>query len=362
MNVAILISILVLVVIAVGLGFFITTTLQQTIPGTVEQSLGNLFSQKSFKLDSKIEADVQITTEQGPQQIEVSFEFTDVIDNSDSENLKSSGSISIGLTAEGMEFLVAGEVMTFGQDVYFKLTTFPAFLPFLQDLEGVKGQWFKIEGKKLKEIGEGAGAPMPDEQEVKKILGSLKDLIKGKELFEIDKDLGAEELDGKEATHYLVSLNKETIKELIPEFFQAMEQYVSEGQKAEYERNLQETLQDFPQKFDEAWAKIGGASFEIWVDDGILKKFKWEKEIDLTSFEALRDKIEQGIVNLVVECKFSDFNKKFEIEKPTDFRSIEELLPEGMFGSQGAIIPGLPYSLPQGVPGLEVPEYTSVPE
>lgn len=360
MSLVVLIPILILVLIAVGLGLVVGFQ-KAVIPGTVEQSLGNLFTSKSFKLDGKIEADIQVTTEQGGQAAEASLGLVGVIDASDIENVKTSSNISIRFATEGLEFSLGGEIRTFGQNMYVKLTTLPAFVPFLQGLEAMKDQWFKIEGEKLKEMG-GTNVPAPGEKEVEEILEGLKDLVKGKKLFEVDKDLGTEELDGEEVSHYLVSLNKNTLKELIPDFFQFMKQYIPAEQQQEYESSLQETLQDFPQKIDEAWVKIGGVSFEIWVGDGILKKFRWEKEIDLTSFEALRDKVEQGIVDLTVECKFSEINTKFKIEEPADFKPIEELLPGGMFGTQGAITPELPYSLPEYTPEMQSPEYTPVPE
>lgn len=292
---------------------------QPTKERVVERSIEELFDLKSCKIDGQLEADIQATTEQGAQAAKISLEFADAIDASDPKNFKTSGGININLVTEGAEFSLAGETRTFGNDMYIRITTLPAFLPLPVDLGAIKNQWFKIETEKLKEMTKGTSIQAPDEEEAKEILEGLANLLKGKELFDIKKDFGK--------GHYLVSLRKEGVKELIPEFLQFAKQYVPEGEKSEYEQNLEKTLADFPRKFDNAWKELGGISFEVWIENNTLKQFKWAKEIDLTSLKELKDKIEQGKINLSLDVKFSDFNKKFDIEEPTDSKPIEELIP-----------------------------------
>lgn len=309
----------------------------------VEKAIAELLDLNTFKLQAKVEAEMQAVVEAKPQSFTVSINFDGLVDKSDIENLKTSNNINLALEAEGTEMTAGGEVRTFGNDIYLKLTTLPLFPLPIGGLEEIKNQWFKIDVEKLKEMAGETNVPF-DEETQKELLRDLKQLGQGKEFFTIEEDLGEEQIDGEKTEHYLVSINKETLKELIPEYFEMLKKYVPEEEMDKYEEDLQETLEQFPQKIDEAWEKIGGINFDVWIEKkhSVLKKFQWEREIDLTSFEELRDKVGEGTIKILFELKFSDFNKKLEIEEPTEFKLLEELF--------STAVPFMPVPVPEYTP------------
>lgn len=307
--------------------------------GLVEESLGNLFNLKSFKLDGSLQADIQITSEDKTQEVNVAIDLVDAIDASEPDNWRTSGVLNARLGFEGMQLSFSGDIRTFGEEIYLKIKTLPAFLPLGESIAEVKNQWIKIDTGKLRELAQSPAIPTVDDSQAKETLVSLRELIKGKKMFEVKKDLGEEQSEGETLHRYLVGLNKETVKKLIPEFLEMMQKNIPAERKQEYENGLKGFSEKFPQKFEEIWRNFKGISFDIWTaSDSTLKKFRWAKELDLTSFKELKDKIKQGRVNLIFEAKFSEFDKKFDIEEPKESKPLEEILPQF-----------LPFDMSQGV-------------
>lgn len=316
-GIAFLPVILVVLILALGTGFGLLATKQwnpswnpfgpSTSSGVLEESIAKLLESKSFKLEGTIGADIQEKTAgTSTQNVKTSLFLSELIDNSDKDNPKTSSKLNLTLGSEGFEVKLRGEVITSKSDIYLKVNNLPAFLPLGIGLEGIENQWFKIEGQQFQTEGK------VDEE---KLLEDLKGLLTGKDLLEIKDDLGD--------SHYLVGFRKEAVKELIPEFFQLIKKYLSEEEKAQYEQDLETFLADFSQNFERIWEVIGALEFEFWLDPGtsLPQRVKFEKEF---SFDT-------GSLDLTADMSFSNFNEKFEIEIPKDYKPIEEIIPPELF-------------------------------
>ena len=160
--------------------------------------------------------------------------------------------------------------------------------------------------------------PSLDQNQSKEILKDLLSAMEGKDLFKIEKEI--------EKDHYLVSLKKEAVKEIGLELIMATEKYATEEQKEEYAIEVEKAKTELPEKVDQFFAQVNGIEFEVWITDSYLSKIKWQNQVDLTQIEGLQEKVSQGTLGIIFEVQFSNFNKKFNIEAPTEVTPIEDLI------------------------------------
>ncbi|MCK4453731.1 hypothetical protein KAU51_00020 [Candidatus Parcubacteria bacterium] len=252
-------------------------------------------------------------------------------DNSDFENLKYSTDFDLSFAAEGIEFSLAGQSKNIGETGYFKLTTIPA-LPFLEpmlimlgiDLNQFKNQWIKVDEESFKEIiGEECNSLQKEKQ--KEMLKELTNLLKGESFFRVEEEFPDEEINGKMFYHYLVFLDKETIKKIMPEMFEKIMEYTPEEDETKISEGMtEEFLGEFSKGMDEFFKKTGEIDTEIWLGkkDKLPYRIKIEREIDISEFE----EGEQGIVTIKLDINLSEFNQPKEIKAPETFKTLDEIL------------------------------------
>jgi len=296
---------------------------------------------------SEIKIDFEAKSEEGEEK---GYDFkmailtgTD-IDNTDSQNPKSAGNFEATINLAGMQFFLTGENKTIGKESYLKLTTIPA-LPFLQpffqlmgiNLSALEGQWIKTDRESAKSLLESLGIPITPEMEEETKEGEAKEeetierlqaLLRDKKLYIVKEEYPDEKIRGVSNYHYLVALNKEEIKNLLPELFKTIRDYTAGTSpipfdEEEFEKGLEETLP----KLDEFFEKIGEITAEIWIGkkDNYLYKIKAEKEIDLSQFEEAAETA-KGTIIIKVDIDFSNLNQPVKIEVPKDFKTFEEII------------------------------------
>ncbi len=284
----------------------------------VENAIVKLTEAESFKFEGEIGGEFQ--TSAILKTVTISLSFSGLFDKSDKDSLKSSSGLDLSVGMEGLIIQVKAEIITSAKDIYLKITQLPA-LPFLtEEFLGIKNQWLKIDAEKLKELTE-TEEQLLDEEE---FIQDIKNLLADKEIFKMQKNFGEEELEGVKVEHYLAGFKKETLKVLIPEFFQLMKKYIPEKERANYEKDLEEFSNNFSENFNEIWRAITPLEFNFWIEkrDLWLRKIEFEKEM-IYNFPETE---EETKVKLEIDLNFSDFNKKFEIEIPENYMLIEEAL------------------------------------
>lgn len=294
----------------------------------IEKAISRLAKMKTFKIDGEVKAEVEAQQEGESALIVAQASFSELFDNTQPENPKVSLDISFDLGMEKIKVGISGELIAVGGELYFKITEFPALLFLPLDFEEIKDQWYRIEREKFFQ------QEIPEQQ---KLFQELKNLIQEKEFFEIKKNFGWEDLEGVKVQHYLAQLKKDELKVLIPQIFQLLKDYVPEREKQEFERNLEKFLKDFPQNFEKVWAKIAPLEFEFWIEKNFnLRRLKFEKEIDFSEFfkeeessQSFPFKIET--IKLSFDFRYSQFNEKFEIEPPKNYKPFEEFFSPEIF-------------------------------
>lgn len=212
-------------------------------------------------------------------------------DVTDSQNPKFALNFKAALETEEIQLSLGGEYKTIGGDSYLKLTTLPV-LPLLDlyfqtmgiNISEIKNQWVKL-NPYAKIFGVGGIREME----------AIKQLIFGRKFYLIEEELEDEIIGENRAYHYIISLNREEIKNVILELELLPTQ-------------LRSLLSEEGLFGDE---KTGEWLGDIWIgkEDKYLYKFKGKNEI----------------LNIRININFSDFNQPLEISPPEEFESLEEI-------------------------------------
>ena len=294
----------------------------------LEKSFQNLSLLKTLRTDGSVELRFTKKTEEeekesSPESFLISFLFSQKSDKSDKDSLKSEGAYTLSFGEEGMEISFRGEAKTIGDTVYLKVTSLPPFPLFEMGFGEFKNQWIKIDKKEWEKIT-GREIKESEKEKQDQLIKEITQLFTKKEVFEIKKVFGKEKINNNPSFHYLVSIKKEELKQLIPQFLRIIEKYTPEESQ-----EIENFLKDFPEKFEEFFEKIGGIDFEVWIDkDNYLQKIKFEKEIDLGLFKEIQDSdLRNTKLKIAFDGRFSEFNREIKIEPPKEFKLIEEILP-----------------------------------
>lgn len=305
--VSIPIIILVIVILGIAIGLLGTKTwnpswnpFKQSVK-PIEEAIAKLSQTDSFKVNGDITAEFQ-----GERDVNVSVSFEELVDSA-----KVFIDFDLILGIEGLMAQLKGEVIASEKEIYLKVKTLPDVGFIGIDIESIKNQWFMINLGQMVETSE------VDEE---KLIEDVNEIIKGKEVFEIKKDYGQEE----QGRHYLVSIKKNALKQLIPEFLKLGRNYVSEEERENYDQQLETFLNDFDNNFDSVWSKVSPLEFEVWIDD-YLNRLKFEKQVEYS------DEENQGIIKIFADLEFSEFNKGFSIQPPEEYKTIEEIISPDLF-------------------------------
>jgi len=317
----------------------------------------------------------------GDGEISMKIEISGDEDQTDIDNPKSRGDLSASVSSGGLTGSAAMEFVTIGQTLYLKLTTLP--LPSFLGAEGeslselldmVKDQWIKIDEESFAELSKTFGQeyqPSMSQEKQKELNSKVIDLFKDSKFYDVKEELDDEEIEGKMTYHYLLTLDKEGIKKLIPDIMKlVMEDYMADEEMEVSKEEIQKVLEDFPELVDKFFEKVGPIDFEVWIGQGdmYLYRTKFEKEINFEDFEeSLPGLVEEslpaeqiGKVLVSMDLNLSKFNEPVQVEAPEEFKTIEEVIesimmnfftgfsqfPEGMPLGGEYLMPGIPPEMP----------------
>lgn len=240
----------------------------------------------------------------------------------------------------GMKFALAGETRTLEEESYFKFTTLPA-IPFFEmmeiDFSQIEDQWIKVDQESIidfiKELAKDEWMPemekMVEEFEKKleerkiaekEIQEKVKKILSERTPIFVKKEFPDEEIDGIKVYHYLIGIDKNKLLETIPELWKIIE----EEMLKEYGTSITFNEKELTEKLGEIFDKIGDLEGEIWIGkkDYLPYRIKGEKTLDLAQFNSN----EEGTVSLILDIKNSRFNQPIEIEAPSEYKELKEIL------------------------------------
>lgn len=321
--------------------------------GVIEKSLENLLASDTYKYDGlasiAIDSPVDLGVPGGRANVGLSWQAS--FDGKNKENWKGLVNLALVFNMEGTSITATGQVMSLANDIYFKIDTLPAIpLAFLnQDLiNNVKGQWIKMTPQDLQ-----ATSTM-DQQKTQAILNQILALMVKENIFKIEKNLGDEKIKAGNCSHYLVSVDKEGVKAIVPQFLSLAGEQLSGEEKVQYQQKVETLTENLSQNIDMVWQKIKGIELEIWVEKqgGKLAKIKFEREIKgeelqsfLTNYTAtltddkktqMEQALSQTTLTIKLENEYFDFGKSVNIEAPETFKSFQEVFGSGLLQSSSS--------------------------
>jgi DNA-binding Lrp family transcriptional regulator len=342
-------TIVILIVLIVIVTGFIVAYSQEWYPfnPSPEEILNRSFSKmlglKTCRFEGQIKSSVEYSQEsQGLAVENMDITIVGEEDLTDPEKIKSHLDLTVMMGMEGMDVSLQLEGISLGDDkIYLKLVSLPAPISsmlavFGLDVNSLKDQWI------LRELEESGVS----EEENKEFIDKIKEIFEGKELLELKEVLEDEEINGQMNYHYLVSLDKETIQELIPEFKDIVVEYSKETSLEELSlgEEEEEAFNEFLNKMDER----NLLDFEIWIG----KKDNYIHKIEIDIGGKLSDLYEEGEISriensvFIVDIIFSQFNEEVTIEEPVGAKTLEEIFGEAT-STLNQYSPYLNESLPQ---------------
>ncbi len=293
----------------------------------LENAIAKLSEVKRMKVQGLVELDIKNLPQAVKEQAENgdsglsfnklngSLSFNQLIDNSNQAQQKKSTDLDLTVGIEGVSMSLGLTAIGVNKDLFVIVNSLPPFLPASIVPDDIKGKWFKADLAKLG-LGSRTNPEFIEGENENAFLADLENLVEGKQIFKIKKNLGEETIDRVKTEHYLVELNKTAVKELLPKMLGLLAKYASQANQAQYEQQLQDSLNELMANFDLIWQKIGGINFDVWVEqaESRLKKVKFAKTISENS--------------LNIELLFTDFNQNIQIEAPSVYIPIEDVIPK----------------------------------
>lgn len=287
------------------------------------KEIKTLHSKTTFEIDIKNE-----------NEFKINGDFEGDNDATNPDKPKTSAKFNLNVAAEGMQFSLAGEAKALDETSYFKFTTIPA-MPMLEpffaimgiDLQKLKNQWIKFDKESFQEAftdllppdvrGKIEEERKKQTERQKELMKKIEELVVNKNFFIVKAELPDEKINGVKNYHYLVALNNEEVKKLIPEILKIG------GKSDESPFDPFDIEETFKEKFDEFLSKVGEIKADVWIGkkDLYLYKLRLEKEIDASQFDAK----EKGMVKIKFLTEMSNFNKPVEISEPPEFKTFKEI-------------------------------------
>ena len=249
-------------------------------------------------------------------------------DARDSENMKLDG--ELGITSDGMQkFSLNVSNRIIGDTTYLKLNEIVGppnieslFLILGVNLDEIKDQWIMFDEEALEKLGGAYSSQEISREEQEKMTKKIQELFTGRKIYYVKEEMPDEKINGKKAYHYLITLDKEEIKEVVPEILRiSME---SSGQSLGMDEfSVAFMIGGLTESINQFFEKVGDIIVGIWIGkkDNLLYRIEGEKEIDLSNLNAGFS----GILNLKIAFDFSNFNQPVEIQTPENFKTLEEV-------------------------------------
>jgi len=246
-------------------------------------------------------------------------------DNNDPNNIKFKSNVRLGLTSEGASMYFVIDQIGIGKTSYYKITNFPMQLAMILQEMGIEmdqfeDKWIKFEPESFDNFIRNSG----DENLIKQLEESknqseeqtkqAEDIIKlfqDKQLLLVKQELPDGQINGQNAYHYILGINKEEFKKIAPDFIDTIIE--SNEQLKAYQQEVRDFLNEYSNAFIE---KAGEIEVEIWIGkkDYFAYRVKSQGTINLEYNEK---------INFNLSADLSKFNESIQIQAPSDYVPIE---------------------------------------
>jgi len=290
---------------------------------------------KTLKTEIKITA---LIKSNGEEQ-KITFNIISDIDQADKKAINTSSRFDGNLETKGMQFSLSGESRTIGEASYVKLDKFPEILAlplaFLGiNSEGIKNQWIKFDEDSLKNLlgknwtSELEKMAQEEKKQKEGLLEKIEQLVNSSDFYTLKEEFSDEIIRDSKTYHYLVSLNKEKLKDFVikmqeDELGAIDSNSFSLTTPGSISNKNGKVATDSKKEIAEIFDKIGEINAEIWIGkkDYNIYRLKIEKEFSAN----LISPKETGSVLLNLQQDFSNFNQPIALNVPQNFKELKDI-------------------------------------
>jgi hypothetical protein len=324
----------------------------------LKQAMENMFDVES--MHSKIELDLGFDEPLDEEFGIVSMEYILESDfnNSDKENTKSQTDIDMNISSPEVELLFGLKVKTVDEILYFNIDTLPfifnAYTAIIGiDLSSFQNKWYRFDAK---ELGMTIKALDFSSEKTLALEQDLKNLYFQKAFLKVLKRLPEETINKKVSYHYLLTLDKESLKQFMLSLPKTLEKHFPEGILEAKEEEQQAMLESIDKMFEK-----GVPEFEIWIGkkDKLIYRINWQDSYEFEQSEKMAVKYSKNRVDVNLGIDFSKFNEPVNIIAPEESESIIQVL-QGLMSSFYSPYNYSGYDYPEGefdVPDSYFPAY-----
>jgi hypothetical protein len=307
----------------------------------ISKMMENMKNVKSYRAITQVEISATDNTtkaSQGKLTINTNNEF----DTTDANNLKSDGNFTVSLTAPGSlnsPAMISISMAAIGKVFYLKLDN--AVIPDSYTYKGenvsvpgldipqFKGKWFKIDQDSLNAMSAVQGDQTGLTSQINfsqldntQFTKQIQNLVSSENILSFSKQLNSQIVSGKDTYHYLMTVDKEKLKDLISKILALRLQESGEGTTGSSNLLIQNMAGAFLGSFLDS---IGGINVETWIgkSDFMLYQVKVNKVIDLSKVLGVSD---SSTINISFSETNSNFNKAITVQVPGNAQKIEEVV------------------------------------
>lgn len=241
-----------------------------------------------------------------PEKIDLAISGQTAVNNYSSPDSK----MNISLGIPGKESKIKLNARTVKNKTYLRLNSLgPLQTSPIAAMVGSSfvGQWIELPKSDKSAKVETDNKELTEEQKQE-----IKKLTKETNFFKVTKDLGTEEVNGKEAYHYQTQINTRELKSFINETKKITET---------------KTKQEEQEKLNKQIRQLKDKNIDIWIgtDDKLLYK------ISASDIKMEQENNSKTTADLT--AIFSNYNQDITVKKPESAKSMEDLFG-GMLGGQ----------------------------
>ena len=292
---------------------------------SIEKAIAKTLNHKTYKVDSNVELRLKGDISNQKLDLPIKVDVSSLIDKSVKDSPKTLLKVKLSFNFLGIDLSGEVEGIITKKVAYFRVTKTPAM--FTSFMPAVQNQWYKIDVSQANQNGE-------NEEKAKEMSEKILELVKGKNIFKIEKKYGKEKIGNYEAVHYLVGLNKKSTKELIPQIVKIITDYLPKNgrSKEDIEAELNDFDKNFNENFESFWQKVQPLNFDFWLKDNEMVAVSFDKLFNLKELsKGSNDQFvkiggqQMNINQIEVKIKevYSDFDKKVEIEIPKNAKEFK---------------------------------------
>lgn len=251
---------------------------------------------------------------------------------------------AINLNGEGsfgdLSYKVNADVMKKGEDYYFIVNNIPSLFLF-GDIAALKGQWFRVS---LKDIKDSTGFSMLDEfseeiakseeynQKFKELWVKIAEIAGVKQVLYFKAPPKQEKVDGQNLTRYELGVKKEN---LISFFERVSDEVKKDSAFSMFNRSIDDIIKSLKgQEFSDIFSYVDeNAKFIVWLNSSGYPVLVRES-FRLVPPEGV-DQLAGKQVNLIFESSLSDINKPVEITAPADAKPLLEMINKSLGAAKG---------------------------